>query len=141
MDILADFRISTESGDVALREKTFLFLIKLMAYRNQLRMNHWQTTSYAEHKMTDGLMEELTSYIDQIGEATLGAMGRPQINTTSTNISDINIVGSKAVIDALEADVQEMIAEYKVTEYEGHVSLLGELDAVVKKFKFLSTLE
>lgn len=141
MDILADFRISTQQGDNELREKTFLFLIKLMAYRNQLRMNHWQTTSYAEHKWTDKFMEDLTGFIDTIGEYALGALGRPQINTTSTNISDINIVGSKAVLDAIEVDVQEMLAEYKITEFEGMVAVLGELDSSVKKFKFLSTLE
>lgn len=141
MDILADFRISTQHGDNELREKTFLFLIKLMAYRNQLRMNHWQTTSYAEHKWTDNFMEGLAGFIDTIGEYALGALGRPQINTTSTNISDINIVGSKAVLDAIEIDVQEMLAEYKITEFEGMVAVLGELDSSVKKFKFLSTLE
>jgi DNA-binding ferritin-like protein len=141
MDILADFRISTQHGDNELREKTFLFLIKLMAYRNQLRMNHWQTTSYAEHKWTDKFMGDLTEFIDTIGEYALGALGRPQINTTSTNISDINIVGSKAVLDAIEEDVQEMLAEYKITEFEGMVAVLGELDSSVKKFKFLSTLE
>lgn len=141
MDILADFRISTQHGDNELREKTFLFLIKLMAYRNQLRMNHWQTTSYAEHKWTDKFMEDLAGFIDTIGEYALGALGRPQINTTSTNISDINIVGSKSVLDAIEIDVQEMLAEYKITEFEGMVAVLGELDSSVKKFKFLSTLE
>ena len=140
MDILADFRVSVSNGDEALKEKTFLFLIKLMGYANQLRFNHWQTTSYAEHKMTDGLMSDITGYVDSIGEATLGAMGRPQINTTTLNISDMSLVGTKAVLDTLCSDVKEMLAEYKVTEYEGHVSLLGELDAIVQKYKYLQTL-
>lgn len=140
MDILADIRVSVSEGNDALREKTFLFLIKLMAYRNQLRMNHWQTTSYAEHNLTDDLMCALAESIDSIGEATLGALGRPQINTTNTIISDINIVGTRAVIETLDSDVAEMLAEYKVTEYEGTIALLGELDAVCKKFKFLITL-
>ena len=141
MDVLADLRVSFSEGDTDLREKTFLFLIKLMAYRNQMRMNHWQTTSFAEHKLTDEVAGALADYTDSIGEATLGAMGRPQINTTTMNLSDINIVGTKAVLDTLCSDVKEMLAEYKVTEYEGTIALLGELDALVQKFKYLSTLE
>jgi len=141
MDILADVRISTGSGETELLEKTFLFLIKLMAYRNQLRMNHWQTTSYSEHKLTDDAIETLTESIDAIGETALGTLGRPQINTTTTNISDINIVSTKTVLETVCSDVKEMLAEYKVTEYEGIIALLGELDAGINKYKFLSTLE
>ena len=127
--------------NVSLQEKTFDFLLNLMSYRDQLRMNHWQTTSYAEHKMTDGLIGELTDYIDSIGEATLGAFGRPTITTKSCSISDINMFPSKKVLEKAEADVHEMLAEYKVTEHEGIIALLGELEAIVQKFKYLSTLE
>ena len=140
MDILANFQLSVSEGDEALKEKTFTFLIKLMGYANQLRFNHWQTTSYAEHKLTDEVLGTLTCYVDSIGEATLGAMGRPQINTTTLNISDMSLVGTKAVLDTLCSDVKEMLAEYKVTEFEGTIALLGELDADVQKFKFLQTL-
>lgn len=140
MDILADFRVSVSTGDEGLKEKTFEFLIKLMAYRNQLRMNHWQTTSYSEHKWTDHLIEDLTESIDSIGEITLGALGRPQINSTNTIITDIAIAGSKAVLESICSDVKEMLAEYKVTEYEGTIALLGELDSTIQKYKYLETL-
>lgn len=125
----------------SLQEKTFDFLLNLMEYRDQLRMNHWQTTSYAEHKMTDGLIGEVTAYVDSIGEAALGVFGRPTITTKSCSISDINMCPSKKVLESLEGDVLEMLAEYKVTEHEGIISLLGELEAIVQKFKYLSTLE
>lgn len=141
MDLLADLRLQVSGSDNPLREKTFFFLINLMGYKNQLRMNHWQTTSYAEHKWTDGLAESLAGYIDSIGEATLGVLGRPQISTQSNDISDINIFPSKRILEKLESDTLEMIKEYKETEYEGLISLFGELDADIKKYKYLSTLE
>lgn len=131
--------ISLESDN--LQDQTFIFLIKLMGYRNQLRMNHWQTTSYAEHKMTDDLMGTLTEYIDKIGESALGTFGRPKINTISTNVSDISIVTSEYIIKCIDSDVKEMIDLYKETEYEGIFATLGELDADVKKFLFLCTLD
>lgn len=135
-DILVGISVDNES----LQNKTFIFLIKLMGYRNQLRMNHWQTNSYAEHKLTDDIMESLTGFIDEIGEATLGYLGRPKINTMSTNISDISIASTDYILKCLNTDITEMISLFKETEYEGILALLGELDADAKKFTFLSTL-
>jgi hypothetical protein len=141
MDILAGLRLQVSGNNNPLREKTFEFLVCMMGCRDQLRMNHWQTTSYAEHKMTDDLMGTLDDLIDKLGEATLGQFGRPQITTLTNNVSDINIVSSKSVIAKLEEGAREMLAEYKVTECEGIVNLLGELDTEIQKFKYLSTLE
>jgi DNA-binding ferritin-like protein len=127
--------------NIPLQEKTFDFLVNLMGYRDQLRMNHWQTTSYAEHKWTDKLIGDLTDFIDDIGESTLGVFGRPTITTKSCSISDINMFPSKKVLEKLECDVHEMLAEFKVTKHEGIIAQLGELEATVQKYKFLSTLE
>ena len=130
-----------EEGGQELDIKTFYFLIKLMGLRDQLRMNHWQTKSYAEHKMTDDLMESLTEFIDTIGEIALGIFGRPNINTVSNEISDIALVSSSNVINQLDSFTKEMLEEYKITEHESMIATLGELDATVKKFKFLCTLD
>ena len=136
-----DLGMQDTGWSVSLQEKTFDFLLNLMEYRDQLRMNHWQTTSYAEHKWTDKLNADLTGFVDDIGEAALGVFGRPTITTKSCSVSDINMFPSKKVLEKLEADVHEMLAEYKVTEHEGIIALLGELEAKVQKYKYLSTLE
>jgi hypothetical protein len=142
MDIISGMNMASygDSGN-ELKEKTFIFLIKLMGFRNQLRMNHWQTTSFAEHKMTDEFLGVLDSHIDLIGEAALGMFERPQINTMSTNISDIKIASTKFVLCEIEKDLYCLVEEYKVTNWEGMVALLGDFCAEVHKFKFLSTLE
>ena len=141
MDILAGLGPQVSNSDNPLREKTFHFLVCLMGHRDQLRINHWQTTSYAEHKMTDGLIGVLTGYIDSIGEAALGLFGRPTITMQSITVSDLSMSPSKALIDHIQKDVIEMLEEFKITNNEGIISLLGDLDAEVKTFKYLSTLE
>lgn len=128
-------------GDDSLKSKSFGFLIKLMGLKNQLRMNHWQTHSYAEHKWTDKLLGLLDGHIDTIGESVLGVFGRPAITTQDLPLSDIKIMPSSKVLDLLCEENRCMIEEYKVTEHEGVLALLGELDADIKKFKYLSTLE
>jgi len=140
-DILKPYSFSGITQETGLKEKTFDFLIKLMGHRNQLRINHWQTTSYAEHKMTDGLIGDLDGMVDTIGEYIIGALGRPQIATVNNSISDINVKNSKCVLDCLDKECKEMIQEYKITEMEGMINLLGELDDIINKYKYLSTLE
>ena len=136
-----DLMMQDTGWNVSLQEKTFDFLLNTMMYRDQLRMNHWQTTSYAEHKMTDDLIGALTGYVDSIGEVTLGIFGRPTITTKSCSISDINIFPTKKVLEKLEEEVKEMSAEYKVTEHDGVIDLLNGLESDIQKFKYLSTLE
>jgi len=136
-DILVGIAFKSES----LLDKTFIFLMKLMGYRNQLRMNHWQTKSFAEHKLTDEMLETLDDFIDRIGENTLGLFGRPKINTASTNISDNAIVSTQYVLKCIEEELCELICLYKEADHESMVALLGEFDSDVQKFKFLSTLD
>jgi len=140
MDILVSTSINGNGSD-DLQMKTFTFLMSLMGYNNQLRMNHWQTTSYAEHKLTDDAMGSLTGFIDAIGEAALGTFGRLKINTVSTNISDIAISSTDYVLKCIDEAVKEMVMIYKETEYEGIFALIGDLEGDVKKFLFLATLD
>ena len=132
-----------ESDDVEypLRDKTFDFLIHLMKCRDQLRINHWQTTAYSEHKTTDKLIGDLTDYIDSIGETALGYFGRPQITSTANNITDIQLMPSQQIISTLEYITNEMLNLFKDTEYEGITALLGELISDIQKRKYLLTLK
>jgi len=137
---MEDIAVVMTLGEESLQDKTFVFLVKLMGFRNQLRMNHWQTKSYAEHKLTDGVMASLTEYIDSIGEAALGTFGRPKFNTVSTNVQDISVASTDFILTLINDNTFQMIKDYKETEYEGILALLGELDADIKKFLFLCTL-
>ena len=38
---------------------------KLLTFQNQIKILHWQTVSYSEHKTLDGLFEELEGNIDE----------------------------------------------------------------------------
>ena len=49
---------------------------KLLTFQNQIKILHWQTTSFSEHKALDGLFEELEANIDEFVEAFMGKYGR-----------------------------------------------------------------
>lgn len=127
-------------GTGSLQDKIFMFLIKLMGQRDQLRMNHWQTTSYAEHKLTDDILEALDGFVDKLGENALGAYGRPKINTISNNVTDIAISSTEYVLDCIDKQLKELINIYKEEDQEGILAILGEMDSEIKKFKYLASL-
>jgi len=49
---------------------------KFLTFQNQIKILHWQTTSYSEHKTLDGLYEALEANIDDFVETFMGKYGR-----------------------------------------------------------------
>jgi len=50
-------------------------ITKLLTVQNQLRVYHWQTKSYAEHKALGKLYESLDGLTDQFIETLAGTKG------------------------------------------------------------------
>lgn len=122
-------------------DKLFEFILQLQQGAAQLKMNHWQTKNYAEHKITDNFINTIIKYIDKIAETTIGELGRPKINTTHLTISDNSITSTIWVLNLLKQYTQNIIEEIRLTKYEGILDLLGEFDAKLKKTIYLSSLE
>ena len=125
---------------LSLKDKIFSYLINLQGYSLQLRMNHWQTESFAEHKATDKAISSINKFVDELGESSMGEFGRPKINNTHVSVSDRNITSTKWVLESIKSETNEIIAELKVTEFEGLLALVGDFDAELKKYLYLITL-
>lgn len=54
---------------------------KLLTFQNQIKILHWQTTSYAEHKTLDGIYGDLSDHIDEFVETFMGKYGRVMAQT------------------------------------------------------------
>ena len=55
--------------------------------RDQIKLYHWQTSSYARHKATDDVLKSLDEHIDLFVEVWMGKYGRPKMTkTTDTTI-------------------------------------------------------
>jgi hypothetical protein len=59
----------------------------LFTLRNQIKLFHWQTTSYAKHKATDMLIENLDKNIDRYVEVYMGKYGRPRVRGDNGTIT------------------------------------------------------
>ena len=52
-------------------------IINLLAMENQMRIFHWQTMSFAEHKAFGKIYENLSDLIDSFVEVCMAKHGRP----------------------------------------------------------------
>ena len=118
----------------------FSFIMDLMGYRNQFRMNHWQTTCYAEHILTDTIIKDLDGFIDRLGENVIGTYGRPKINTTSSDICDMAVCSTLHVLNCIDKGIKDLTCDCKEDCTDGLLNILDELDEAVKKYKYLATL-
>lgn len=65
--------------------------------RNQIKLYHWQTHSYARHKATDDVVNSLDENIDKFVEVYLGKYGRSKLAGKNATIHLENLTDKKAV--------------------------------------------
>jgi len=63
-------------------EIAFVFL----TMRNQIKIYHWQTKSYARHIATDDLVKKLDTNLDQFVEVYIGKNSRPVFGGKTSKI-------------------------------------------------------
>lgn len=64
-------RNTTTGGDI---------VTHMLTIRNQVKLYHWQTKSFARHKATDDLTAALDTTIDSFVESYMGKYGRPKVS-------------------------------------------------------------
>ena len=61
-------------------------VMDLLTLKNQVKIFHWQTTSYAEHKALDKLFGKLNDLNDRWVEVYMGKYGRINLPESKTTI-------------------------------------------------------
>jgi hypothetical protein len=121
-------------------EKVIVNLVKL---QNQLRVLHWQTDSYAQHKAFGEAYDNMTDLIDSLVEVHQGKYGKIMFSTPLSidlvNIDEISIDEVLAeVTDYLSAEFAGMVDPAKDTDCLNiRDSILQELN----QLKYLLTLK
>ena len=65
--------------------------------REQIKLYHWQTHSFAQHKATDELLDALDKTIDEYVETYMGKYGRPRLGARNHSIR-INNMNKKSIL-------------------------------------------
>ncbi len=121
---------------------TFLYII------NQIKVYHWQTMSFARHKATDELYEELNDLIDKFIEVLMGRIILEKKKTfrISSNCDNLKLIDLKdseglnllsIIKNILEKDEDLLEIIKNNTEL---ANIRDEMLAVVNKNGYLFTL-
>lgn len=114
----------------------------MMKMQQQVKMLHWQTTSYAQHQAFGGVYDALDDLIDKFVEVCMGKHGRPRLNNGILNIEIIDI-DEISIDDYVNSCVDFLLSLNDVYD-AGDSDLLNirdEMMAEFNKLKYLLTLK
>ena len=108
--------------------------------REQIKLYHWQTKSYARHKATDSVIDSLDEHIDKYVEIYMGKYGRPRMTSrTNTikvgNLSEASIVKFiKTCISVLANDLMRGLKPSDTDLVNIRDEMMGELNQLLYLF-------
>ena len=116
-----------EQGDVVLR---------LLEMQTNLKIYHWQTTSFAQHQAFGNIYDALTDLIDEFVEIMIGRHGRPD---TDGSIPIKNISGFKDCVKECIKFLEGLDSEFK--NETDLLNLRDEMLGQMNKLEYLFTLK
>lgn len=91
-------------------------IVPLIQFQQQLRIFHWQTTSFAQHKAFGKIYGNLDGLIDKFVESFMGIFGRAKANITfQINLMSFNDENVEQSIVNFEQYLQSMDQEPTLT--------------------------
>ena len=108
--------------------------------QNQLRIFHWQTESYAQHKAFGKAYEQLDNLIDTFVEVYMGKYGRSKAKI-AYNIELENLSGDYlSVIDSYVGYLIDLNNELDAVNDSELLNIRDEMLALLNRLKYLLTL-
>jgi hypothetical protein len=111
--------------------------------REQLKLYHWQTTSYARHTGTDRILGELDSKIDTFVEVWMGKYGRPKLAAATRTIT-VGNMSEKQAVAFVKAAVAYLVgplsASLQATRDMDLANLRDEMIGSLNQLMYLFTL-
>jgi DNA-binding ferritin-like protein len=110
--------------------------------REQIKLFHWQTTSFSMHKATDGVIEALDQSIDKYVETYMGTYGRPKM-TPKTSTVTVQNMGAKNIKQFVQAAIRylqtELVKGLKPSDTD-LMNIRDEMLGELNQLMFLFTL-
>ena len=117
-------------------------LENMMKMQQQVKMLHWQTTSYSQHQAFGGVYDALDDLIDNFVEVCMGKHGRPRLTNGVLNIEIIDI-DEMSIDDYVISCVDFLVSLNDVYESTDSdlLNIRDEMMAEFNKLKYLLTLK
>jgi hypothetical protein len=111
----------------------------LMNFQNEIKLHHWGTPSYAEHKALGKLYEGLDPLVDQFAEMYFGTKGKDEIQ----EIDNLRLNGpSRISINSVLNSFEDFLIQElpKETNHSSLLNIRDEMLGMVQQTKYLLTL-
>lgn len=109
----------------------------LLTIRNQVKLYHWQTGSFARHTATDNLTATLDTNIDAFVESYMGRYGRPKVSG-SIKLHNFSEAAAKSFVAKetkyLQKDLPRKIGKDDTDLLNLRDTILGDLTKVLYLF-------
>lgn len=112
---------------------------KLLGLQNQLRMLHWGTNMYSEHKALGKAYEALDGLVDAFVETWMGVNGKSLEPVKLTLVPYTNGSANKLLDQATQFFTQEL--NEAINGNSDLYNIRDEMLAVVNQTKYLLTLK
>ena len=109
--------------------------------QNQLRIFHWQTESYAQHKAFGKAYEDLDDLIDQFVEVYMGKHGRTRAKVSYNIILDNLSDNYLEVVDSYVDYLRELDDQLDATHDSELLNIRDEMLSSLDRLKYLLTLK
>jgi len=111
---------------------------------NNTKLYHWMTKSYARHKASDKLFEEVHEYSDKFMEVYMGRYGRPSFANTQNTKLKLMLCNDKSIIEYYKACKTYLEGPFASTLKPTDTDLLNirdELLGAINQVIYLFTLD
>jgi hypothetical protein len=111
--------------------------------REHIKLYHWQTHSFAEHKATDDLLDSLDKVIDEYVEVYMGKYGRPKMvaRNSTTHIKNLTKKNMIAFIKACVSYLEGPLTKHLKPSDTDLINLRDEMLSDLHKVQYLFTLQ
>jgi hypothetical protein len=109
------------------------FVTYFFELSNNIKLYHWNTTSFARHKASDELFEEIIKLSDNFMEVYMGKYGRPKFNERGVNKVNLKAWTDKNIIDFIRSSISQLNGGLSKQLAETDTDLLNIRDEVLGK--------
>ena len=115
----------------------------LLTLRNQLKLYHWQTKSYARHIAVDKVLGDLDTLIDSYVEIYIGKYGRPKLSVAqgTLKIRNLTDAGATALCRSTVTYFQKQFVKDLSPADSDLINLRDEMMGQIHQLLYLFTLE